>query len=245
MVRLGQISAAFVQQGAAENAVNYDLKATIAFVRGEYDKAITLWSEARERNPNYYRAVSGLIRTYTKTGEHLKALALIKRMHTVNNRNLSRITRMGETYLDLNNPYQAEGCFLRAIESDKYNDRARNGMAEVKFLQGDLTQAKDLLAKSRDRTIIAQHLNHKGIELVRAGRYAEALKHYMQAHYILPDQDKSSFIFYNIGLCHSRWGNLAMAEKFLRLALVKNPQYDKALRLLQRVKQHRGVVPAY
>ena len=63
----------------------------------------------------------------------------------------------------------------------------------------------------------------------------------MQAHFVLPDQDKSSFIFYNIGLCHSRWGNLLMAERFLRLALVKKPEYEKAQRLLNRIMNHRGI----
>ena len=238
--RLGHICATFAEQGVNENAVYFDIKASLAFVKGEYTAAIALWEEARNRNPNYYRAINGLIGAYHKTGENQKALVLIKQMHAINNRNLGRITRMGETYLELNNPYQAEGCFLRAIENDKYSDRARNGMAEVKFIQGELGEAKELLAQAKDRTLIAQRLNHKGIELVRAGRYAQALKHYMQAHFILPDQDKSSYIFYNIGLCHSRWGNRIMAERFLRLALVKNPHYEKAQRLLQRIMQQSG-----
>ena len=150
--RLDHISQSFAQLGAAENAVYFDIRATLAFVRGEHQQAIELWEEARNRNPNYHRATNGLINAYQKIGENQKALALIKRMHTINNRNLSRITKMGETYLELNNPYQAEGCFLRAIENDKYSDRARNGMAEVKFLQGDLMEAKELLSKAKDRT---------------------------------------------------------------------------------------------
>jgi pentatricopeptide repeat protein len=215
----------------------YDIDATLAYARKDLPLAISYWEKALDLNPNYFRAVNSLIHVYREMNEPNKAIMLMKKMHQNNNRHVGRLTCMGQTYLDVKNNYLAEGFFSRAIEKDKFSDPAKTGLAEVKFLQGDLVTAKRLLQDVHSSDTIAKSLNRRGIDLVHSEHYKEALKHYIQAHYILPDQNKSSLIFYNIGLCYSRWGEFALAEQYLKLALIKNPDYAKAKSLLARVQR--------
>ena len=63
----------------------------------------------------------------------------------------------------------------------------------------------------------------------------EACEHYTRAQYVLPHQDKGPLLFYNIGLCYARWGKHKMAQEFLKIALIKEPTYRKAQKLLEQV----------
>ena len=49
---------------------------------------------------------------------------------------------------------------------------------------------------------------------------------------MLPQQDKSPLLFYNMALCYARWHNVQQAIAFLKIALVKEPNYKKAQRML-------------
>jgi Tfp pilus assembly protein PilF len=53
---------------------------------------------------------------------------------------------------------------------------------------------------------------------------------------VLPQQDKGPLLFYNIGLCYSRWGKKDMAREFLKIALIKEPNYRKARKLLSQLE---------
>ena len=61
--------------------------------------------------------------------------------------------------------------------------------------------------------------------------------HYTKAQYVLPHQNKGPMLFYNIGLCYFRWHKVDMAKEFLRLALIKEPGYKKASKLLGMVEE--------
>ena len=102
--------------------------------------------------------------------------------------------------------------------------------------QGEFNEARSLLLRSQNCTRTASYLNQKGIGLVKRKKYEEALALYQNAQYVLPDQDKGPLLFYNIGLCYSRWGKLKMAKEYLRLALIKKPDYNKAELLLGRIE---------
>ena len=43
-------------------------------------------------------------------------------------------------------------------------------------------------------------------------------------------------LFYNIGLCYEKWGKRDMAQEFLKIALIKEPNYKKAQKLLNQIQ---------
>jgi len=127
----------------------------------------------------------------------------------------------------------AEHYYGAALERDNQFSRALNGLAAVRFRAGDYEHSRELLQKSTSSVQIARELNMHGIQLVKSGRYEAALQHYTKAIYVLPQKEKGPMLFYNIGLCYSRWNKTDMAKEFLKLALIKEPNYEKAKRLLE------------
>ena len=215
-----------------DSARYYDAKACLLAKSGNHREAEKLWLRSLDYNSNYYRTYNNLIRMYLATDRLDEALSLMKKMHTLNKDNSSRMVDMGELYQAKDEPDRAEHYFNLALERDSYCSRALNGLAEINFLRGNLDESRRLLARSNLAYKLAQRLNSRGIEMVNQAKYEDALQHYSKAQYVIPQQEKGPMLFFNMGLCYSRWGKVAMAKQFLRLALIKEPNYKKAYRLL-------------
>jgi tetratricopeptide (TPR) repeat protein len=225
-----------INANATPTARYLDAKASIVGRQGRSEIAVRLWKEALEKNPNYYRAYNNLIRWCRESGSNREALALMQKMQELNRASISRLVGMGEVHLALEDDVKAEHCFNSALDRDSWCSGAMNGLAEIRFRQGHLEEARKLLARSHLSYKAAAKLNKIGIDLVRSGRFADALDHYTKAQYVLPQQEKGPLLFYNIGLCYARWGKPEMAREFLKLALIKEPNYKKARQLLTQVE---------
>src|SRR5207244_11007465 len=73
--------------------------------------------------------------------------------------------------------------FKSALERDSYCSGALNGLAEIRFNQGDLEESRRLLARSQLAYKTAATLNQQGIELVKADRKSTRLN---SSHQIIP-----------------------------------------------------------
>jgi tetratricopeptide (TPR) repeat protein len=213
-----------------------DAKASLAAAQQLDQEAMRLWMEALDKNPNYFRTFHNLIKFYRRKDQLEDALGLMKKMQELNKSNISRLVDLGEVQLSLADFSKAEHYFRSALDRDAFCSGALNGLAEIRFSQGNLEESRKLLERSSLAYKTAKKLNSEGIQLVRQQRYSEALEHYTKAQYVLPQQEKGPKLFYNIGLCYSRWGRQDMAREFLRIALVKQPEYEKAKRLLEAIE---------
>ena len=213
-----------------------DAKASIYDKRGEKQDAELSWLKAIEENQNYYRAWHNLTLFYEKEKRFEEAVTLIHKLNQRNKNSISRMVQLGRIHKKADDTGKAEHYYKLALEKDKYCSRALNGLAEIRFDEGQFDAVKDLLDRSQDTTSAASYLNQKGVLLVRKRRYKEALELYENAQFVLPNQEKGPMLFYNIGLCYSRWGKVDMAKEYLRLALIKNPKYKKANMLLSRLE---------
>ncbi len=210
--------------------------AAIEVKRGNAAEASKMLHNAIQINPNYFRSWNALINLMRQQGNHKGAYALMQKMQLQNRNSVKRLISMGEEQLALNDLDKAETYFQSALDKDAWSGRALNGLGEVKFWQNELGESRLLLAKSPIAYQFAAKLNNKGIELVTAGTYEAALEHYSKAQYILPQQEKGPQLLYNIALCYAKWGRLNMAEEFLVLAVIKEPNYKKAIRLLEQIR---------
>ncbi len=213
----------------------YDAKALLAAARGEKEQALSHWQKALHLNPSYFRSYHNMIKFYRRYAEKKQALDLLKRLQMMNKNNIWRMVQMGEIHKECNEDAKAEHYFQSALAKDKYCNGALCGLAEIRFKQGNLEEARGLLARTTVASQTAAALNRQGIDLVKSGHYEEALHHYSKAQYVLPHQEKGPLLFYNIGLCYKRWGKMEMAGEFLKLALVKEPNYEKAKKLLHQI----------
>lgn len=214
-------------------ARSLDVEALLSSLSGDDARACELWISAIERNPHYYLAYHRLIDHHMRCQRLPKAYALLSKLQEYNKGNVSRLILMGELQKDMADLDKAEAHFHAALARDPGCSRALNGLAEVRFEQGRLEESRELLSRSHLAFRAAASLNRRGIELVRAKKYEDALEHYTKAQYVLPIQEKGPLLFFNIGLCYSRWGKPTMAREFLKIALIKDPTYDKARQLMQ------------
>ena len=221
-------------------ARDLEAMACVNLKRGQHPTAIRLLNDAIQANPNYFRSWNTLIEVKRQMGEHGEAFALLQKMQMHNRGSVRRLVAMGEEQIALKDMRKAEHCFKSALDKDAWCAKALNGLAEVKFEQDELDEARSLLAKSTIAYKVASKLNLLGVDLVRNGAYEKALEHYSKAQYVLPQQEKGPQLLYNIALCYAKWGRLPMAEEFLKLALVKEPNYKKANRLLEMVRATTG-----
>lgn len=222
------------------NSRYLDLQGVIQYMRHNFQEAVTLWEQAIDRDPNFLEPYQHLVVHHMNHGSKEQAIALTKKLFAINKKGLSSLVSLGSMHETIGEDSRAEHYYKLALSKDAHLSSAINGLASIKFRQGKLEQSRELLAKSQQSTSMASQLNRHGIELVRKGNFEEALGHYTKAQYVLPTHDKGPMLFYNMGLCCSKWGKIVEAEQFLRIALIKDPEYQKARDLLARLPKKRA-----
>jgi tetratricopeptide (TPR) repeat protein len=210
--------------------------ASLHMKTGDLQQAEKILMEAVESNPNYFRAWNRLIEIKRRQGNQAEAYSLLQKMQMQNRGSARRLVAMGEVKLAMKDYLKAESFFRSVLDKDEWCSPALNGLAEVTFSMDHLDETRRLLSKSALAYKFAVKLNADGIRLAQQERFSEALEHYSKAQYVLPQQDKSPQLFYNIALCYSKWGRPTMAREFLELALIKEPNYKKASRTLEGLK---------
>lgn len=223
-------------ESAHAMARSLDLEACLLVLLNRPHEALERWVRACTANPNYHRAHINLSRCLRRMERFDEALAIVHNKHEQNRNSIGLLVEMGDIHLAASDFNKAEHHYQMALDRDPMSSGALNGMAQVKFAHGDLTSCRELLARSGSSARAAARFNVLGIELVRAGRFEEALELYSRAQYVLPQQEKGPMLFYNMGLCYWRWGRHEVARDFIKLALIKDPSYTKAKSLLARIE---------
>jgi tetratricopeptide (TPR) repeat protein len=227
------------QKIGSATARYFEIKGILANRLDQPLKAEEYWKRAINLNPNYFKAFDRLIHFYEKHQKHDAALSLLQVLHNKNNNRIDRFVRIGNVYKDKSDLNKAEHYYNEALNRDSYCSSALNGMAEIRFEQGNLEESKKLLSETTIAYKFAQKLNHKGIQMVKASQFESALEHYTKAQYVIPDQKKGPLIFFNIGLCYLKWGRVDMAREFLKIAICKEPHYKRARELLSKIPSQK------
>jgi tetratricopeptide (TPR) repeat protein len=191
---------------------------------------------AIDKNPNYLRALQGLADLHMERGQLREALALYEKLRLNNPRNPMRLAKIAECHLALGELEHADKAFSRALSLDEHSMQAREDLARIKLALGDYEAAKLLLEHCGDITRVASYLNAYGIQLVRAGKYAESIEHYKKAQMVLPSNTSRHQILFNIGLAYAKWGKFGEARQYAQLALAREPNYAKAAQLLRTME---------
>jgi tetratricopeptide (TPR) repeat protein len=235
---LAEIESLVMRLAPAEpTARHLDALASLYSLKKLDDHALKTWHQALSCNPNYVRSYHNMMGHYRARNNFKEAYALLQKMHELNKSNISRLIDMGEIQMEIGDSSRAEFYFKSALTRDAYASRALNGLAEIKFHQGHLDESRQLLAKSQLAYKTAHTLNRQGVALVHQGKFQVALAHYTKAQYVLPQQDKGPLLFYNIALCFVKWGKPDQAFEYVQIALIKDPKYEKARKLLTQLER--------
>jgi tetratricopeptide (TPR) repeat protein len=203
--------------------------------QGKYEDAKKELAKLLEKQPNNNLAWEALTRCYVQSEDFEEALRLVKNLTKKRPTLLSRKVLLADIYRYRGDFEKSAHHYDEILELCPAFSPALNGKAQLLFAQNQLDQAKKTLSKSSHATKVARQLNRMGINMVSNQEFAQALEHYKKAQFILPSHEKGALIFYNIALCYSKWGKPQSAVQFARLAVAKDPDYEKAKELLFRV----------
>jgi tetratricopeptide (TPR) repeat protein len=188
------------------------------------------------KNPNYLQAMSLLAQVYLHAKRYSDAFAIMQKLHMNSPRNLERITAMGECLVAMNEFDKAEKYFQEALKIDEFHPAAREGLGKVKCVLGDYNSARTLLAHARNHRDLAVFLNLLGVQYVDKRQFEKAVHHYKRAQYVLPSNDQGHQVFFNIALAYLKWGKIAQALSYARLAVTRDPRYEKAVKLVEHIE---------
>ncbi len=192
---------------------------------------------AINKNPNYLQAMRLLAQIYMQNKRYSDAMALFQKLHINSPRNLGRMSNMGDCLVALGEYERAEKVFEEALRIDEFHTDARDGLGKVKCVLGQYEDARKLLASSSNQKDLAVFLNILGVQLVDQKQFEKAINHYKKAQYVLPSNDQSHLVFFNIALAYLKWGKIMLAMSYAKLAITRDPRYDKASKLIAQIEQ--------
>lgn len=192
---------------------------------------------AINKNPNYLQAMRLLAQVYMQSKRYADALALFQKLHINSPRNLHRMSNMGECLVAMGEYDKAQRVFEDALKIDEFHTQAREGLGKVQCVLGDYEKARTLLASSPNQRDLAVFLNVLGVQLVDQKQYEKAINHYKKAQYVLPSNDQSHMVFFNIALAYLKWGKVMQALSYAKLAITRDPRYEKAGKLVTHIEQ--------
>jgi tetratricopeptide (TPR) repeat protein len=192
--------------------------------------------KAISKNPNYFSAMQLLADVFFEMGKPEKSLALLEKLRDNNPRNVQRLVKIAKCYVKMGEHAKADKVLCDALCIDEFYPEAREELGRVRVVLGDYPAARILLqhtSKSRD---LANFLNKLGIDLVAKSKFQDSIEHYKNAQFVLPGNEQSHLLFFNIGLAYAKWGKLAEARNYVKLALIRQPGYAKASELLDKIE---------
>lgn len=195
-------------------------------------------NRAISKNANYLKALHLLADVYFQTGRYDDALKVLDKVKANSPRSLKTLMKIGKCYFAKNEPLKAEKHLCDALAIDEFHQVVREELGKVKFVLQEFETARKLFENSQSPREIAAHLNKIGIQLVEQGKYQNSIEHYRWAQFVLPGNDQSHLLFFNIALAYAKWGRLSEAMSYARLAKTKTPEYEKADHLIDKIEKY-------
>lgn len=192
-------------------------------------------------NPNYLPAINRLTELLVKTKAYLDAYGYLAKFQQINPYHLKRMLLFGQTCLELEKLDRAESLFKQALEIDQSLPDAKIGLGKVFFHKGDLDKSRFYLDQPDYQINLARYFNKLGIGLINNHNYFEAISLYRKAQHVIPGHAKDVSLLFNQALAFKKWSKYDKALEIVKLTLIKDPNYIKAIRLynfLQKRKNH-------
>lgn len=196
--------------------------------------------EAQKLNPTDQSTLQGIAKVMLKTGLETEAIAILEKLQKDSPKSLTRMLTLGDAYMGAGQINNAEMLFKEMQKFDAENREAQEGLGKVAFSQGQLEIAAKLFKESGKGEQVARWLNNIGIAKVKNGNHNDAIEIYKNASVVLPNDEKTKLIDYNIALAFYKSNRLADAVQAFASALEKDGQYEKAkVALLSSIKEAR------
>ncbi len=196
---------------------------------GRPEEAQSQYRRVIEINPGFAFAYELLGDAYWNANAQLdEAVRWYRQAIELDPGTIRRLAWLGEIYLDLGDPDQAEYWYSRAINRGPADASANFGMSSLNLYRGDYAAASEYARKAFESGGVAVwsiNLTPIRDHELRAGRYADARAFYDENYPVFLNDEKPEITFLNyrpaidLALVLSRTGEQERANLLLNLAL--------------------------
>jgi tetratricopeptide (TPR) repeat protein len=206
----------------------------IALQKGDREKSVKFMLQAVGRNKQYLDAYRSLLQIFEE-GENWEDMLKIARILNEESPDNPRYAlKVALASLALNNLDEAEAFFRKVIRISPRLAAAYKGLGDVYIRQEDYEAAMENFHKAidldpNDVSII----NSIAMTYVRIGKTEDGIKQYQAALRLEPE---NSLLIFNMGYAYERKGDFILAINCYKKASEIDPDFEKAKRFLERVK---------
>jgi tetratricopeptide (TPR) repeat protein len=172
-------------------------------------------------------------------GEHDEAKACFLKADQLAPRNVERISKLVDTFLELKQPDLAVARQKEILDMNKDDDDMKFDMFKKLEDYGYSEHAIEFCKEISNPLEVVKYFNNKGVSLSKTGNSMEAIKEYKRALQYFSKSKKNYILYYNIALSLLKTKNkknlkpaLESVEKSLKL----KSDFEKAWDLKERIE---------
>ncbi len=212
--------------------------AKIQFIRQDFQSALQLYRDAIRIKPEYIEAQRGALEVHEALGDTNALLEQAMHLNDLSPGNPGYTLIIARCLAELNRLDDSEKFFRATIRLSPRLAEAYKGLGNVLYLKEDYEQAMKNFEKALDldkRDIST--LNSLGLALVRQGKIKEGIQKYKIA---LKLDAFDARVLFNLGYAYEKLGDMQNASYYYQQALVYQPDFDKAQRGIDRIKDPKA-----
>lgn len=225
-----------------EKVIAYCFMAQLHEQIGDRDKARAMYEKALSMIPRYIRALDGLSRIYAEEGEKKKLFQVLSILINISPRNPERQFNLGKLAMEVGDQKKARSSLLKAVDLAPYDEDLLCETGKLFLDNGMLDEAGKifdmLLAKSPKNQ---DYLNCRGEIYTKRGEYEKARILFTKALNIVENETTH----YNLAKLYIALGSRRLADYHLEAALIVNPDYKQARKLLGKVEEMVARIKAH
>ena len=214
----------------------------LSLQRGDTVRALDQLKQALAANPDFIEAYRAMLEIYTEVGDRAGILQTASALAKLSPGNPSYTLTLAKAYLDMNHLESAEDFFKKSVHLSPRLAEAYKGLGHVYVARDEYEKAMKNFKKALDldeKDIST--LNSLGLTYVHMGQHKAGIDKYLFALKLEPTNFR---VLFNLGAAYEKQGERDKAHKYYSQALVHCPDYDKALRGLERLGGHREQMKA-
>ncbi len=212
--------------------------------RDKVDDAKIMGEQILTKDPNNLRAMSLVSRALMKQGNLDEAIKVMENANSLAPGNTERLMSLGEAFYKTKQPEKSKAAYGQAKAADPaVAEEADKALGQIALDQGDLAAATDLLSNSCTEDEAAGFFNNAAVQATHSGKPEHALSLYETALKALKTDRLKSAVYYNIALTHCDLKNHKEALKAISHALKLDPEFEKAIKLKEKIKKETSDDP--
>lgn len=209
--------------------------------RDKVDDAKVIGEQILIKDALNLRAMSLVSRALMKLGKFTEAIKIMENANGLAPGNTDRLISLGDAFFKSGKNDKAKSYLKQAKEADSSAaGEADKVLGQVALSEGDMSGALELLGASCTEDESAGFFNNSAVHASKSGKPEKALELYQTALKALKTNRLKPAIYYNIALAYSDLHLIDDALKAVNHALKFNPEFEKALRLKEKLEKGKA-----